>query len=78
MANQLMLQRPEAQGKEEFLHSVRRAGAIEIKELADDIFLATFTAEPENPRALDAYVSRLREVAGAEISVEPNYIRKVF
>ena len=48
-----------------------------MKEISG-AFLATFAAQPMDPRALDTFMSRVREVAGADVTVEPNYIRKLF
>jgi hypothetical protein len=77
VANQLLLQRPEATGVAEFERRLRRAGAVDVKELGEAT-LATFPARPQDPRALDAIMARVREVAGAGVTVEPNYLRRLF
>lgn len=77
VANQLLLQKPESVSGADFARMLARAGASEVKPIGDT-YLATFAAEPRDPRALDTYVSRVREVAGADVTVEPNYIRKLF
>ncbi len=79
VANQLLLQKPLSFEKEPFLDALQKAGADEVKEIAESTYLATFTARPNDPRALDDFVSRVREMAGADsMTVEPNYIRKIF
>jgi hypothetical protein len=73
VANQLLTQRPEAMAEESFVRILSETGAAEIKKIGD-AFLVTFHAEPENPRALDAYIARIKAALGSAV-VEPNYIR---
>lgn len=77
VANQLLLEKPEGVDAEAFARQLRAAGALDVKAIGE-AFLATFTSQPENPHALDSYVSRVKQVAGATVTVEPNYIRKLF
>jgi|GEM_PF-5213137 len=78
VANQLMLQKPAGMASYMFLDLLSQAGAVEVKELDGDAYLATFNAQPSNPRALETHVAKVQELAGVDISVEPNYIRKLF
>jgi hypothetical protein len=73
VANQLLTQRPEAMAEESFVRILGETGAAEIKKIGD-AFLVTFRAEPENPRALDGYIAKLKAALGSAV-VEPNYIR---
>lgn len=77
VANQLLLQKPDSLDKATFQNLLRQAGARQVKQIGD-AFLATFAAQPQDPRALDEYVGRVRAVAGAGVMVEPNYIRRLF
>jgi len=77
VANQLLLEKPAAVAVGDFVVALKKAGALEVKQIGE-AFLATFSSKPEDPRALDAYLSRVKEVAGADVTVEPNYIRKMF
>jgi hypothetical protein len=77
VANQLLLEKPTGLTTAAFTLLLKQAGAIDVKPIGE-AFLATFQAKPEDPRALDAYMSKVREVAGARVTVEPNYIRKLF
>jgi hypothetical protein len=78
VANQLMLQKPSQMADYIFVEMLGRAGALNVKELGEGAFLATFEAQPADPRALDSHVAKVQELAGVEITVEPNYIRKIF
>ena len=78
VANQVMLQRPETLEPQAMDKILREAGAREVRDLGNDSFLATFDARPEDPLALDGYLKQVKEVAGADVPVEPNYIRKLF
>ncbi len=78
VANQLMLQKPVGMASYMFLDLLSQAGAVEVKELDGDAFLATFRAQPDNPRALEAHTAKVQELAGVDIAMEPNYIRKIF
>lgn len=78
VANQLMLQKPVGMASYMFLDLLSQAGAVEVKELDGDAFLATFRAQPDNPRALEAHSAKVQELAGVDITMEPNYIRKIF
>lgn len=78
VANQLMLQKPSQMADYVFVEMLGRAGALNVKELGEGAFLATFEAQPADPRALDTNVAKVQELAGVEITVEPNYIRKIF
>lgn len=77
VANQVLLEKPEALDRATFERLLRSAGANKVEPVGD-AFLATFTAQPADPRALDTIMNRVKEVAGAEVTVEPNYLRKVF
>jgi hypothetical protein len=77
VANQILLMRPEALDAAKFQEVLRQAGAIEVKPVGE-AFLATFEARPQDPKALDSYIAKVREVAQTDISIEPNYIRKMF
>jgi len=78
VANQLLLQKPYGMAAYIFLDMLSQAGALEVKELEGNAYLATFDAQPGNPRALDSYTARVQELAGVEIAVEPNYLSKIF
>lgn len=78
VANQLLLVKPENMAAYDFLDMLGRAGAERVKELQGGGYLATFSADPSDPMALDTYKARVQELAGVEITVEPNYIRKLF
>jgi hypothetical protein len=77
VSNQLLLEKPDSLDKASFETMLRQAGAKEVTEIGE-AFLATFAAEPTDPRALDSFMSRVKEVAGADVMVEPNYLRKLF
>jgi hypothetical protein len=77
VSNQLLLEKPDSLDKATFETLLRQAGAKDVTEIGD-AFLATFAAEPRDPHALDTFVSRVKEVAGADVTVEPNYLRKLF
>jgi hypothetical protein len=77
VANQLLLEKPDSVSKLGFEGMLRKAGAQGVSEIGE-AYLATFAADPTDPRALDAFMKRVREVAGADLIVEPNYIRKMF
>lgn len=78
VANQLMLHKPAGIASYMFLDLLGQAGAVHVRELGDDTYLATFEAQPSDPRALEANVAKVQELAGVELTVEPNYIRKIF
>ncbi|MGZ3686014.1 MAG: hypothetical protein ACXVCI_19320, partial [Bdellovibrionota bacterium] len=77
VANQLLLEKPDGLDKAAFKQLLKQAGAQDVKEIGE-AFLATFAAQPLDPHALDTFMSRVKEVAGADVTVEPNYIRKLF
>ena len=77
VSNQLLLEKPDSLDKATFETMLRQAGATDVTEIGE-AFLATFAAEPKDPRALDGFMSRVKEVAGSEVTVEPNYLRKLF
>jgi len=77
VANQLLLEKPADLTSGVFVELLKSAGAVNVKAVGE-AYLATFTARPEDPRALDGFMARVHEVAGADINVEPNYIRKMF
>jgi hypothetical protein len=76
VANQLMLQRPAGVEETAFVEALRNAGAKELKTVGDTV-VATFESRPHDPKALDDYLSKVRELVGAEVTVEYNYIRKL-
>ncbi|MGE3263429.1 MAG: hypothetical protein AB7K68_16750 [Bacteriovoracia bacterium] len=76
VANQLLAQKPAAMDEERFRRILEGTGASEIKKVGEG-FLVTFQAEPENPLALDSFLSRVKS-AVAGLVVEPNYIRRLF
>ncbi|RZA06105.1 MAG: hypothetical protein EOP11_11175 [Proteobacteria bacterium] len=76
VANQLMLQRPAGVGSASFLSALRGAGAVDLKP-AGDAVVATFESRPHDPKALDDYMARVREILGTEVTIEYNYIRKL-
>jgi hypothetical protein len=76
VANQLMLQRPAGVEESVFFEALRSAGAKELKTVGDAV-VATFESRPHDPKALDDYLARVRELVGAEVTVEPNYIRRL-
>lgn len=76
VANQLMLQMPDGVAEEAFFAALRQAGALELKAL-DGAVIATFESRPNEPKALDGYLSRVKEILGANVTVEPNYVRKL-
>ncbi len=78
VANQLMLKKPVGMADYIFLEMLGRAGATKVKELGEGAFLATFEARPLDPKALEEDIARVQELAGVEISAEPNYIGRVF
>jgi hypothetical protein len=78
VANQLLLERPATLDAATFEKLIRQAGALNVKAINSDAFLATFASQPQNPRALDTYMSQVKQVAGTNVTVEPNYIRKAF
>lgn len=78
VANQLLLEKPDSVDKEAFETMLHKAGALGVAEIGEEAYLATFAADPTDPRALDTFMSRVKEVAGADVIVEPNYIRKMF
>lgn len=78
VANQLLLKKPAGMAGYMFLDLLGRAGAVHVKELGDEAYLATFQARPTDPKALDVSLARVQELAGVDITAEPNYIRKIF
>lgn len=78
VANQLMLTKPAGMASYMFLDLLGRAGAVHVKELGEDAYLATFQPQPADPRALDVSLAKVQELAGVEVAAEPNYIRKIF
>lgn len=77
VANQLLLQLPQGMTEQKFYEGLVSAGASHVKKVGED-FLATFSAQPENPRALDEFMARVKKAVGTEVVVEPNYVRKMF
>lgn len=76
VANQILAQKPRAMGEERFVQILGESGAHEIKKIGDN-FLVTFTAQPQNPQALDSFLTRVK-AAVSGLVVEPNYIRRLF
>ena len=76
VSNQLMLQMPDGVTEEAFFAALRQAGAVELRAI-DGAVIATFEARPNEPKALDGYLARVKEILGANVTVEPNYVRKL-
>lgn len=76
VANQLLTQKPAAMAEERFVQLLGETGADEVRKVGDS-FLVTYHAEPDNPLALDAYISRMKSAVEGLV-VEPNYIRRLF
>lgn len=76
--NQLLLRKPAGMASYMFLDILSRAGALEVKELEGNSYLATFRSKPEDPRALEDYSATVQGLAEVEISIEPNYLGRTF
>ena len=77
VANQVLLMKPAELEVARFEEILRQAGAIDLKPVGA-AFLATFPARPQDPRALETYIARVKELAQVDFPVEPNYLRKMF
>lgn len=76
VSNQLLLKQPARVPQESFLSALRQAGASDTKIMGAAV-LATFPARPEDPKALDDYLARVRGIVGPDVTIEPNYLRKI-
>lgn len=77
VANQLLVAPVEGVTEERLVGAIQRAGAVDVKKSGDN-FLATFPALPDDPRAVETFRQRLIASADFELTIEPNYIRKLY
>jgi hypothetical protein len=76
VANQILVSRPQGVDEQTFVNVLFSAGAVDVKKRGAG-YLATFPAAPEDPRALDSFIERVRESSGVALVIEPNYIRRL-
>lgn len=76
VANQVLLGIPNGINEGAFVEILVQAGAEDVRKVGAGL-LATFTARPEDPLALDAFIAKVREVSKVDVVIEPNYLRKI-
>lgn len=76
VANQVLLRLPEDLSEKEFSDLLTEAGAVAVQPAGYSV-LATFTARPEEPLALEAFIAKVKELSLVEVVIEPNYLRQI-
>ena len=77
VANELIVQKPEAMADTQFTDILARAGAVSVRRAGEN-FVAVFPADPDNPKSLDGFIRAIRAAAPTDFWIEPNFIRKLF